>query len=138
MEAIKDEELLKFPQRPKTDDTGSGEKGAEIEMQAAEFQQLDAAPPSAPAPRDKKLDLLMDITLPVSVELGRANVEIRDILALRRGSVIELDALASEPVDIVVNGRKMAEGEVVVIDKHFAVRITALAEPSERLKGLGK
>ncbi len=138
MEAIKDEDLLKFPQRPKAVEGKDAEKGADLDMQAAEFQQLEAAAPAASAPRDKKLDMLMDINLPVSVELGRTNVEIRDILALRRGSVIELDALASEPVDIVVNGRKMAEGEVVVIDKHFAVRITALAEPSERLKGLGK
>lgn len=138
MEAIKDEDLLKFPQRPKADEEKGGEKGADLDMQAAEFQQIEPAPQAAAAPRDKKLDLLMDINLPVSVELGRTNIEIRDILSLRRGSVIELDALASEPVDIVVNGRKMAEGEVVVIDKHFAVRITALADPSERLKGLGK
>jgi flagellar motor switch protein FliN/FliY len=83
---------------------------------------------------DPKLELLLDLQLPVSIELGRTNMLIRDILRLGRGSVIEFDKLVSEPIDVLINGKKVAEGEVVVIDKHFGIRITTLIDPSERLK----
>ena len=86
---------------------------------------------------DGKLDMLMDLSLQVSIELGRTKMIIKDIIELQRGSVIELEKLASEPVDILVNGRKIAEGEVVVIEKHFGIRITNLIESSERLKNIG-
>ncbi|MCB0750735.1 MAG: flagellar motor switch protein FliN, partial [Ignavibacteriae bacterium] len=69
-------------------------------------------------------------------ELGRTKMQIKDILELERGYVIELEKLASEPVDVFVNNKKIAEGEVVVIDKHFGIRITNLLETSERLQGL--
>jgi len=88
------------------------------------------------SPMDSKLELLYDLQLPVSIELGRTNMLIRNILRLGRGSVVEFDKLVSEPVDILVNGKKIAEGEVVVIDKHFGIRITTLVDPAERLKGL--
>ena len=84
------------------------------------------------------MELLYDLSLPVSIELGRTNMLIRDILKLGRGSVIEFDKLVSEPVDILVNGKKVAAGEVVVVDKHFGIRITTLVDPSERIKGLKK
>lgn len=83
---------------------------------------------------DPKLQLLFDLQLPVSIELGRTNMLIRDILRLGRGSVIEFDKLVSEPIDVLINGKKVAEGEVVVIDKHFGIRITTLIDPAERLK----
>lgn len=149
MEQIKDEEMLKFPARGHK----QGEKpvdeaeieaqmlaqmSGELEVQKAQFQQLDSAPTAGNSERDKRLDMLMGISLPVSIELGRTNLEIRNILDLSRGSIIEFDKMASEPVDIVVNGKKMAEGEVVVIDKHFAIRVTNLVDTSERIKGLGK
>lgn len=85
---------------------------------------------------DPKLELLYDLQLPVTIELGRTNMLIRNILKLGRGSVIEFDKLVSEPVDVLVNGRKVAEGEVVVIDKHFGIRITTLVDPSDRLKSI--
>jgi flagellar motor switch protein FliN/FliY len=85
---------------------------------------------------DPKLELLYDLSLPVSIELGKTNMLIRDILKLGRGSVIEFDKLVSEPVDVLVNGKKVAAGEVVVVDKHFGIRITTLVDPSERLKGI--
>ncbi|MBM2815547.1 MAG: fliN-1 [Ignavibacteria bacterium] len=88
------------------------------------------------SPLDPKLELLYDLQLPVSIELGRTNMLIRDILRLGRGSVIEFDKLVSEPVDVLINGKKVAEGEVVVIDKHFGIRITTLVDPSERLRSL--
>jgi len=83
-----------------------------------------------------KLDLLYDLQLSLSIELGRTTMMIRDILRLGRGSVVEFDKLVSEPVDVLVNGRKIAEGEVVVIDKHFGIRITSLVDPSDRLRSL--
>ncbi len=83
-----------------------------------------------------KLDLLYDLQLVLSIELGRTTMMIRDILRLTRGSVVEFDKLVSEPVDVLVNDRKIAEGEVVVIDKHFGIRITSLVDPSDRLRSL--
>jgi flagellar motor switch protein FliN/FliY len=90
------------------------------------------------SPLDPKLELLYDLQLPVSIELGRTNMLIREILRLGRGSVIEFDKLVSEPVDVLINGKKVAEGEVVVIDKHFGIRITTLVDPAERLRGMKK
>ncbi|HUI29761.1 MAG TPA: flagellar motor switch protein FliN [Candidatus Acidoferrales bacterium] len=93
---------------------------------------------NGPSGKENKIDLLLDLNLNVSVELGKTSMVIKDILELGRGSIIEFDKLVSEPVDILVNGRKMAEGEVVVVDKHFGIRITSMVDPVERLKGLKK
>jgi flagellar motor switch protein FliN/FliY len=109
---------------------------AAVTAEPAQFPPLEAGP--GPEERERKMDLLMDLTLPVAIELGRTNLQIRDILGFRRGSVVEFEKLASEPVDVIVNGKKMAEGEVVVIEKHFGIRITNLIETSERVKSLGK
>ena len=105
----------------------------------ADFPDLDfGSNASIYSPLDPKLELLYDLQLPVSIELGRTNMLIRDILRLGRGSVIEFDKLVSEPVDILINGKKVAEGEVVVIDKHFGIRITTLIDPSDRLRAMKK
>jgi len=80
------------------------------------------------------LDLLLDVDLQVSVELGRASLKFRDVLNLAAGSVVELGRQTSEPVDILVNGSLLATGEVVVVDDRFAVRITKLLNKAERLK----
>ena len=80
------------------------------------------------------LDLLLDVNLKVSVELGRASLKFREVLNLAPGAVVELDRQTSEPVDILVNGSLLATGEVVVVDDHFAVRITKLLNRVERLK----
>jgi len=109
--------------------------------ESAEARTAQATTPEVEAHEllhDPKLELLFSIQLPVSVELGRTTMYIRDILRLGRGSVIEFDRLITDPVDILVNGKKIAEGEVVVIDKHFGIRITTLVEPAERLHGLRK
>jgi flagellar motor switch protein FliN len=106
--------------------------------QLVEQQMMEAMAMSGSVEKDRKIDMLMDLSLPVSIELGRTSLPLRDILALQRGSVVEFEKLASEPVDILINGKKMAEGEVVVIEKHFGIRITSLVDASERVKGLGK
>lgn len=110
----------------------------EKEQQSAsnvEFQQL-----SEPAgkPETKNIDMLMDVNLPIAIELGRTKMSIADILALGPGSIVELSKLAGEPVDLLVNQRVVAKGEVVVIDENFGVRITQLLTPEERLKALGE
>jgi flagellar motor switch protein FliN/FliY len=82
------------------------------------------------------IDMLMDVSMLVTVELGRKDMTFNDILQLGKGSLVELNKIADEPVDIFVNQSKIAEGEVVVVDDHFGVRITRLLN-SERLKRLG-
>ncbi|MGE5498265.1 MAG: flagellar motor switch protein FliN [Syntrophothermus sp.] len=101
----------------------------------ADFPEFDEASNRSAMPNDK-LDFLKDLQLNVYIELGRTQMQIKDILELERGYVIELDKLASEPVDIFVNNKKIAEGEVVVIDKHFGIRITNLIDTNDRLKGI--
>lgn len=83
-----------------------------------------------------RIDLIMDVTLPVAVELGRARMQIRDILKLGPGSVIELDKSAGDPVELYINDRPIAKGEVVIIDENFGVRLTSIVAASERIKTL--
>ena len=115
------------------------DNSAEMEMnivaEKAEFEEFDEATSKSNISNDR-LNLLRDLQLNVFIELGRTKMQIKDILELERGYVIELDKLASEPVDIFVNNKKIAEGEVVVIDKHFGIRIINLSDASERLKGI--
>jgi flagellar motor switch protein FliN/FliY len=106
------------------------------EATMAEFPSFDESQFSSSSDIDEKINFLKDLKLNVYIELGRTYMQIKDILELERGYVIELDKLASEPVDIYVNNKKIAEGEVVVIDKHFGVKIVSLAEPKNTLKGL--
>jgi flagellar motor switch protein FliN/FliY len=83
------------------------------------------------------IDLLLDVSLEVSVELGRTRMTIGELLALRPGSVIELDKLAGEPADILVNGTRIARGEVVVVDEKFGVRVLEVVSPARRLATMG-
>jgi flagellar motor switch protein FliN/FliY len=84
----------------------------------------------------RKLDLLLDVPLDLSVELGRARMSIQDLLNLSPGSVIELDKVAGEPLDFMVNGRLVARGEAVVVNDKFGVRITDIVSPQERVARL--
>ena len=83
---------------------------------------------------NKALDLLMDIELPIVIELGRSQMSLKRILELGPGAIVEMDRLAGEPVDILINGKVVARGEVVVVDENFGVRILSLVSPEERLK----
>jgi flagellar motor switch protein FliN/FliY len=102
----------------------------------AEFQQLNPRP--AAADTANNIDLLLDVKMPVSIELGRTDMPISEILTLGPGSIVELDKLAGEPVDLLVNDKIIAKGEVVVVDENFGVRITMLMSPEERLKSLAQ
>lgn len=117
----------------------AGEANTQADTAKDEFPNLGfSSDTNLLSPLDPKMELLYDLQLPVSIELGRTNMLIRDILRLARGSVVEFDKLVSEPVDVLINGKKVAEGEVVVVDKHFGIRITTLIDPADRLKGLKK
>ena len=102
---------------------------ANIPGQPAQFTPLNMQPVQV---NDANIGLILDVPLSVTVELGRTNKSIKDILELTNGSIVELDKLAGEPVDINVNGKFLAKGEVVVIDENFGVRITEIASPAER------
>ncbi|MCR5756499.1 MAG: flagellar motor switch phosphatase FliY [Selenomonas sp.] len=102
---------------------------ANVPVQPAQFTPLNMQPVQV---NDANIGLILDVPLSVTVELGRTNKSIKDILELTNGSIVELDKLAGEPVDINVNGKFLAKGEVVVIDENFGVRITEIASPAER------
>lgn len=103
-----------------------------------EKQSFVETPVSSRISDDPSLSLLMDIPLEVSVELGRVKKLVRDIVELGAGSIVEIDKAAGEPVDILVNRRLVARGEVVVIDDNFGVRITEILNPNERLDKLSE
>ncbi|WP_044337392.1 flagellar motor switch phosphatase FliY [Rossellomorea aquimaris] len=111
-----------------------GVHGETINVQPATFSHFE--PTTLGQQETKNLHMLLDIPLQVTVELGRTNRSVRDILELSSGSIIELDKLAGEPVDILVNSQLMAKGEVVVIDENFGVRITDIVSQSDRIKKL--
>ncbi|MCR5031092.1 MAG: flagellar motor switch protein FliN, partial [Selenomonadaceae bacterium] len=102
---------------------------AGVPVQAAQFTPLATTPLQV---NDANIGLILDVPLQVTVELGRTRKSIKDILELTNGSIVELDKLAGEPVDIHVNGKFLAKGEVVVIDENFGVRITDIVSPEER------
>lgn len=104
-------------------------------VESAQFSEFASSEKTNPAER-RNLDLLMDIPLNVSVELGRTRKPIRDILDLSSGSIVELDKLAGEPVDILVNSKLIAKGEVVVIEENFGVRVTDILSQAERIQKL--
>lgn len=115
-----------YPQMPQTPQPHQNP----INVQPAQFQSFEMA---APAVEVQNIGLLMDVPLQITVELGRTSKKIKEILEFGQGSIIELDKLAGEPVDILVNGKNIAKGEVVVIDESFGVRITDIIHPSKRL-----
>ena len=84
------------------------------------------------------IDMVMEIPVELTVELGRTKVPIGNVLQLAHGSVIELDAMASEPMDVYVNGLLIAQGEVVIVDDKFGLRLTDIVTPAERIRRLGK
>lgn len=99
---------------------------------AAVFQPLDKSENNARS----DIDLIMDIPVQLSVELGRTRMTLKNILQLGQGSVVELDGLAGEPMDVFVNGYLIAQGEVVVVDEKYGIRITDIVTPSDRIQRL--
>ncbi len=118
---------------------------AESEQQAPEpprapmqeFVEPEYAEPAAPVNLDgPNLDVVLDIPVSISMEVGSTDISIRNLLQLNQGSVVELDRLAGEPLDVLVNGTLVAHGEVVVVNEKFGIRLTDVISPSERIKKL--
>ena len=112
---------------------GGNAAAHKVSPQRLDFQQLR---PTDEMTSVDNIDRLMDVTLSLSVEIGRKQMQIKEILSLGPGKIIELDKLAGEPVDLLVNGKMLAKGEVVVVDENFGVRITDLINPQDRIKML--
>ena len=100
----------------------------------AAFEQFSAS--GAKPARANDIDLILDIPVQLTVELGRTKIAIKNLLQLAQGSVVELDGLAGEPMDVFVNGCLIAQGEVVVVNDKFGIRLTDIITPSERIRKL--
>ncbi|ACR69599.1 flagellar motor switch protein FliN [Edwardsiella ictaluri] len=101
------------------------------------FQNLDETP-TLSVGSGQDIDLIMDIPVKLTVELGRTKMTIKELLRLSQGSVVALDGLAGEPLDVLINGYLIAQGEVVVVNDKFGVRITDIITPSERMRRLSR
>lgn len=108
------------------------------EMSPAEFQSLTdtADGRSGTAGEELNLDVILDVPVTISMEIGRTRINIRNLLQLNQGSVVELDRLAGEPMDVLVNGTLIAHGEVVVVNDKFGIRLTDVVSAAERVKKL--
>ena len=100
------------------------------------FEQFAEGATPAGAPRG--FDMIMDIPVALTVELGRTKISIRNLLQLAHGSVVELDGLAGEPMDVLINGTLVAQGEVVVVNDKFGIRLTDIITPQERIRKLNR
>jgi flagellar motor switch protein FliN len=108
---------------------------AVAEAPPAEFDDLEDTS-GGPAGDEANLDVILDIPVTISMEIGRTHISIRNLLQLNQGSVVELDRLAGEPMDVLVNGTLVAHGEVVVVNEKFGIRLTDVISPAERVKKL--
>lgn len=106
------------------------------DAEAARFEQL-SSDSGAVGGGDVKIDAILDVPVTISMEIGRSRINIRNLLQLNQGSVVELDRLAGEPMDVLVNGTLVAQGEVVVVNEKFGIRLTDIVSPADRIKKLG-
>ena len=109
-------------------------------METAIFDELEHKSPGSVGDNAKdeiQMDVILDIPVTISMEIGRTQIIIRNLLQLNEGSVVELDRFAGEPMDVLVNGTLIAHGEVVVVNDKFGIRLTDVISPSERVKRLG-
>ncbi len=107
------------------------------QMTPAAFANFASAPQAGNA-AGNDINMILDIPVQLTVELGRTRIPIKNILQLAQGSVVELDAMAGEPMDVLVNGFLIAQGEVVVVNDRFGIRLTDIVTPSERMRRLSK
>ena len=126
-------------QEPAADaDADWGAALAEQAAQPAKMPIFDSAGEASALPAANNLDMILDIPVNLTVELGRTKIAIRNLLQLAQGSVVELEGLAGEPMSVLVNGTLVAQGEVVVVNDKFGIRLTDIVTPSERLRRLNK
>jgi flagellar motor switch protein FliN/FliY len=100
------------------------------------FEEFSEADGKSPTPQG--FDMIMDIPVALTVELGRTKISIRNLLQLAHGSVVELDGMAGEPMDVLINGTLVAQGEVVVVNDKFGIRLTDIITPQERIRKLNR
>jgi flagellar motor switch protein FliN/FliY len=117
-----------------------GETASEVQppseqMTPAQFTNFT---PTNPTGTGNDINMILDIPVQLTVELGRTRIPIKNILQLAQGSVVELEAMAGEPMDVLVNGYLIAQGEVVVVNEKFGIRLTDIVTPSERMRRLSK
>ncbi|MBA3597364.1 MAG: flagellar motor switch protein FliN [Methylibium sp.] len=139
--------------KPTADNTAQDDLAAEwaaaLEQQETAHEVMAPAEQVSPAPftnftptgnggAGNDINMILDIPVQLTVELGRTRIPIKHILQLAQGSVVELDAMAGEPMDVLVNGYLIAQGEVVVVNDKFGIRLTDIVTPSERMRRLSR
>lgn len=122
-----------LPGQPGSASEGTRHAGGD-EYQKAQMQTLRDE--SEATEEDVSLDVILDIPVTISVEIGHTSIDIRNLLQLNRGAVVELDRLAGEPLDVMVNGTLIAHGEAVVVNEKYGIRLTDVISPAERVKKL--
>lgn len=105
----------------------------QVAVAAAEFEKLNE---DAGGAREVNLDVILDVPVTLSMEVGRTRIPIRNLLQLNQGSVVELERAAGEPLDVFVNGTLIAHGEVVVVNEKFGIRLTDVVSPADRIRKL--
>jgi flagellar motor switch protein FliN/FliY len=106
------------------------------EKNSAAATAAQTAPDPKGASAEVSLDLILDVDVTLALEVGRTRIKVRDLLQLSQGSILELDRLAGEPLDVLVNGVQVARGEVVVVNDNFGLRLTEVVSPRERIEPL--
>ena len=130
--------------KPREDDALADEWAAALEQQETEEEGVNPAPLEAlqdsavplSVENSPNMDVILDIPVTLAMEVGSTQISIRNLLQLNQGSVIELNRLAGEPLDVLVNGTLIAHGEVVVVNEKFGIRLTDVISPTERIKKL--
>lgn len=107
-----------------------------VAAQPAQLEELSAEPASISEDERRKLESILDIPVTISMEVGRSQISIRNLLQLNQGSVVELERMAGEPLDVLVNGTLIAHGEVVVVNDKYGIRLTDVISQIERIKKL--
>jgi flagellar motor switch protein FliN/FliY len=119
-------------------ETASELQTAAEQVSPAQFANFSPGAGGALTGQSNDINMILDIPVQLTVELGRTRIPIKNILQLAQGSVVELEALAGEPMDVLVNGYLIAQGEVVVVNEKFGIRLTDIVTPSERMRRLSR
>jgi flagellar motor switch protein FliN/FliY len=117
-------------------ESGDDGAGGEDDVVPAELEELQDTSTTLNEAESRKLETILDIPVNISMEVGRSKISIRNLLQLNQGSVVELDRVAGEPLDVLVNGTLIAHGEVVVVNDKFGIRLTDVISQIERIKKL--
>ncbi len=132
VEASADDDWAAAMQEQEVSESQESEK---VDVDSLGFEEFDNDPTAGTA-ISPEIDIILDIPVTISMEVGSTSIPIRNLLQLNQGSVIELDRLAGEPLNVLVNGTLIAHGEVVVVNEKFGIRMTVVISPTERIKKL--